>query len=277
MAVKKNVQQNRKAFVQAKLGQTGVEATPEQRAKLRERFNTLSQTKEGRTKIAKALLPGGSAAERKALKSSVRPPQTDTGSTNKDTNKVVTSPGMGGARNNVSLPVGSAATSAFIPNSMTTKDMRYSPSAPTGTKPVVPSSKTVLIPIKNNAKESFGIPGKTYSTSGQKTLALPDKGRTPIVTDPGMSLRGMQGQGGFDPSVKNTLRAVSAAVGVAAIQSAIPAIMRVKAAERLAAFDYYGSTAGQASAKIPDSLTKQNTVDLTKRAFKFYKNLTKTK
>jgi len=275
MAVKKNVQQNRKAFVQAKLGQTGVEATPEQRAKLRERFNTLSQTKEGRTKIAKALLPGGTAAERKALKSSIRSTQTNTGSTNKDTNKVVTIPGMGGVQNNVDIPVGSAATSAFIPNAMTTKDMRYSPGATAGTKPVVPSSKTVLIPITNNVKESFGIPGKTYATSGQKTLALPDKGKTPIVTDLGTSLRGMQGQNSFDPSVKNTVRAASAAVGVAAIQSAIPAIMRVKAANRSAGFDYYGSNVGQASAKTPSSLTKQNTVELAKRALKFYKNLNK--
>ena len=183
MAVNKNVQQNRKAFVQAKLGQTGVEATPEQRAKLRERFNTLSQTKEGRTKIAKALLPSGTAAERKALKSSIRPPQTDTGGTKNDTTKVITYPGMGGnpktivtgstttktptgmggnpitvtrTINNVDVPSNNSSSSAVIPS--------------TTTSTTVPQNTTTTTVKQSNAFKSTGPPS---TSSNGKDLTVP--------------------------------------------------------------------------------------------------------
>jgi len=61
-------------------------------------------------------------------------------------------------------------------------------------------------------KEGFGLPGKTYvaPSNAVKTLSLPQP-KTPVVRDSGSSLRGMQGQGGFDPSKKNVVRAALAA------------------------------------------------------------------
>jgi len=68
----KSRKETRKAFVQARLAATGKEATPEQLAQFRQRFQALSQSVEGRTKIAQQVLPGGTAAERKALKKMLR-------------------------------------------------------------------------------------------------------------------------------------------------------------------------------------------------------------
>ena len=77
-------QDARKQFVQARLKALGGDATPEQKAKLRQRFNKLSETKEGRTRIAQVVLPSGTAEQRKALKQSIRPVKstgTSTGTT----------------------------------------------------------------------------------------------------------------------------------------------------------------------------------------------------
>ena len=124
MAVKKNIQKSRKAFVQAKLKQTGIEATPEQKAKLRERFNTLSQSKEGRTKIVKVLGVAGTP-QAQILRATLRNfPTTQTGSktdtTKVDTSKVdttksvVTNKGYNpGIANNVNIPSNNSASSAF--------------------------------------------------------------------------------------------------------------------------------------------------------------------
>ena len=161
MAVKRNVQQNRKAFVQAKLGQTGVEATPEQRAKFRERFNTLSQTKEGRTKIAQALLPSGSAAERKALKSSIRPPKTSTTpSTTPSTTTTTKSavgyvPGYKGIINNPSLPSNNYSSSTTVPSAVKT------------TTTTTPRTTTTSVP-QSNAFKSFGPTQTTQTTNKVK-------------------------------------------------------------------------------------------------------------
>ena len=66
-------------------------------------------------------------------------------------------------------------------------------------------------------KESLGLPGKTYDKPSYavKTLSLPQP-NTPVVRDSGSSLRGMQGQGSFDPSTKNVVRAALAAGSVGA-------------------------------------------------------------
>jgi len=79
----KSRKEARKAFVQARLAATGKEATPEQLAQFRQRFQVLSQSVEGRTKIAQQVLPGGTAAERNALKKMLREtnPARGTGST----------------------------------------------------------------------------------------------------------------------------------------------------------------------------------------------------
>ena len=71
-------QDARKQFVQARLKAIGGDATPEQKAKLRQRFNKLSETKEGRTRIAQVVLPSATAEQRKALKQSLRPTKTST-------------------------------------------------------------------------------------------------------------------------------------------------------------------------------------------------------
>ena len=201
MAVNKNVQQNRKAFVQAKLGQTGVEATPEQRAKLRERFNTLSQTKEGRTKIAKALLPSGTAAERATLKKLIRPTQTDTGGTKNDTTKVITYPGMGGnpktivtgstttktptgmggnpitvtrTMNNVDVPSNNSSSSAVIPSTTTSTTIPKTTTTTTvpksTTSTTVPQNTTSTTVKQSNAFKSTGPPS---TLSNGKDLTVP--------------------------------------------------------------------------------------------------------
>ena len=71
-------QDARKQFVQSRLKAIGGDATPEQKAKLRQRFNKLSETKEGRTRIAQVVLPSATAEQRKALKQSLRPTKTST-------------------------------------------------------------------------------------------------------------------------------------------------------------------------------------------------------
>lgn len=82
----------RKAWVQARLS-AGAADTPQQKAKLRAQFNKLSQTKEGRTKIAQAVLPSGSAAERLKLKQTIKP-------------VAVTSSASGGSSGDASTPLG---------------------------------------------------------------------------------------------------------------------------------------------------------------------------
>jgi hypothetical protein len=64
-------------------------------------------------------------------------------------------------------------------------------------------------------QEGLGLPGKTYNVPSYavKTLSLPQP-NTPVVRDSGFSLRGMQGQGSFDPSTKNVVRAALAAGSV---------------------------------------------------------------
>ena len=61
-------EQAQRQFVQSRIAQSGQEATPELRARYRERFGKLAQEKEGRTKIAQRVLPDASAEERKAFK-----------------------------------------------------------------------------------------------------------------------------------------------------------------------------------------------------------------
>lgn len=61
-------EQAQRQFVQSRIAQSGQEATPELRARYRERFGKLAQEKEGRTRIAQRVLPNASAEERKAFK-----------------------------------------------------------------------------------------------------------------------------------------------------------------------------------------------------------------
>ncbi len=55
-------------FVQTRLTETGLEASPETRQRFRQRFETLASEKQGRTKLAQKLLPGEGAEERRSFK-----------------------------------------------------------------------------------------------------------------------------------------------------------------------------------------------------------------
>jgi len=61
-------QQARRDFVQARVQARGIEGTPEERKQIRQRFDVLAQTKEGRGKIARNVLPTGQPEERKNFK-----------------------------------------------------------------------------------------------------------------------------------------------------------------------------------------------------------------
>ena len=61
-------QQARRQYVQARVAQRGLEGTPEERANIRQRFDVLAQTKEGRTKIAQRALPNAPQEDRKSFK-----------------------------------------------------------------------------------------------------------------------------------------------------------------------------------------------------------------
>lgn len=69
-------------FVQARLAETGLEASPETRQRFRQRFENLASEKQGRTKIAQKLLPTGTPEERKNFKRMLAtdlPPRRDLG------------------------------------------------------------------------------------------------------------------------------------------------------------------------------------------------------
>lgn len=71
-------------FVQARLAETGLEASPETRQRFRQRFETLAAEKQGRTKLAQKLLPTGGPEERKGFKRMLAtdmPARGDTGGT----------------------------------------------------------------------------------------------------------------------------------------------------------------------------------------------------
>jgi len=61
-------EQAQRQFVQSRIAQSGQPATPELRARYRQRFQNLAQEKAGRTKIAQRVLPEGTAEERKSFK-----------------------------------------------------------------------------------------------------------------------------------------------------------------------------------------------------------------
>ena len=227
----KSRKETRKAFVQARLAATGKEATPEQLAKFRQRFQTLTQTAEGRTRIAQVVLPGGTASERKTFKQSLRP--TETGSTETGSAKISSSGYVPGY---VGVPKGSGnRTTEYsleqIRNKNLVSSTSYQPQ-PTG------KYSNLFIAGKSPVpKEGFGLPGKTYvaPSNAVKTLSLPQS-NTPVVHDLGSSLRGMQGSAGFDPSTKNVVRAALAASSVAALSKGIsvaPSVVRLMKEEAI--------------------------------------------
>jgi hypothetical protein len=61
-------EQAQRQFVQSRIAQSGQEATPELRARFRQRFENLAQEKSGRTKIAQRVLADATPEERKSFK-----------------------------------------------------------------------------------------------------------------------------------------------------------------------------------------------------------------
>lgn len=150
---------SRQQFVQARLAATGKDATPELKAKLRERFNTLSQTKEGRTKIAQAVLPSGTASDRAALKKALRPPPKSTTTSTATSTTTSTAGVMGG----VNTPSGSSASSAVVPGAKIT---------PPTTVPV-PTSTTV--PRSTTSTTSTTVPRSTTTSTTSTTVPAAQK------------------------------------------------------------------------------------------------------
>jgi len=182
-------QNQRKQFVQARLKALGGDATPELKAKLRQRFNKLSETKEGRTKIAKVLLPGGTAAERKALKQSLKPVKTSTTSTTGtssatgtgsttdtgSTNKVVTPkyvPGYFGIKPSVSVPgiLPTPTTSTTVPKSTTSTTV---PKSTTSTTVPKSTTSTTVPKTQSNAFKSFGPSSASSNKKDEKDFTTP--------------------------------------------------------------------------------------------------------
>lgn len=275
-AKKKTVQELRKEYVQAKIATNSSSKDP---AKLRKNFNAKAATVQGRTEIAQILGVAGTP-QAKMLRATLRNfPTASTGAAS--TGPASTGPASTGAASTGAASTGNKKTVAgYVPGYKGVVNNPNLPSNNFASSAVVSSTSKYgvdITPIKGKVSESIGTVGKKYDTSGQKTTVIP-QGKTPVVTDLGSSLRGMQGASGFDPSKKNVVRAALVTGGVAAIQSAVPVIARIKAAEAakaLAKFDYYGSAAGTSRVPTPSSLIKQNEKELAKRALNFYKNLTK--
>jgi hypothetical protein len=114
-------------------------------------------------------------------------------------------------------------------------------------------------------QEGFGLPGKTYNVPSYavKTLSLPQP-NTPVVRDSGSSLRGMQGQGSFDPSTKNVVRAALAAgsVGAGSAASTFRVVRGVS------------ETAKKVQRELAKELKSQSTKNMSRiQREKFYESL----
>ena len=160
---------SRQQFVQAKLAATGKDATPELKAKLRERFNTLSQTKEGRTKIAQAVLPSGTASDRAALKKALRPPPKSTTTSTATSTTTSTAGVMGG----VNTPSGSSASSAVVPGA------KITPPTTVPTSTTVPRSTTsttsTTVPRSTTSTTSTTVPRSTTTSTTSTTVPAAQK------------------------------------------------------------------------------------------------------
>lgn len=94
--------------------------------------------------------------------------------------------------------------------------------------------KATFTPVVIKPAESFGIPGKSYDTSGTKTLDIP-VGETPVVRDSGSSLRGFQTPMGTSLGLtktdkKNVLGAALLVSSLPAKAGSVPAIAGAKLA-----------------------------------------------
>lgn len=167
---------SRQQFVQARLAATAKDATPELKAKLRERFNTLSQTKEGRTKIAQVVLPSGTASDRAALKKALKPPPKSTTTSTTTSTPTSTAGVMGG----VNTPSGSSASSAVVPGAKITPPTTVptSTTVPKSTTSTTVPKTTTTVPRSTTSTTSTTVPKS--NNSGPGIVNFEPKG-TPIV------------------------------------------------------------------------------------------------
>ena len=192
----KSRKETRKAFVQARLAATGKEATPEQLAKFRQRFQTLSQSVEGRTKIAQQILPEGTATERKVLKKMLREtnPTRSTSAVADTGGSSGGGGGGGGGAGGTPKPVSWFETHQYPPRYGSSTDgtpkpvssyetqqylKRYGYSGST-TSPVVAPTTSTTIPksttsttIPKIQSNAFKSTGPTFIPSDEKDLTVP--------------------------------------------------------------------------------------------------------
>lgn len=172
----------RKQFVQARLKALGAEGTPEQKAKLRERFNTLSQTKEGRTKIAQVVLPSGTASDRAALKKALRPPSKNKPTSTATSTTTSTTGVMGG----VNTPTGSSASSAVVPGAKITPSTTVPRSTTTSTTVPLSTTTSTTVPRSTTTTTSTTVPvAQKSNNSGPRIVNFEPQGiPRPIVKGP---------------------------------------------------------------------------------------------
>ncbi len=167
----------RKQFVQARLKALGGEATPELKAKLRQRFNTLTETKQGRTKIAQTVLPSGTASERLELKKSLRPTKTSTTSSTTTTGSTSSNPGYspGYVPGYVGVPGARVPTPTTPPKSPTTTTIPKSTTSTT-----IPRSTTTTTTPKTPGTIAGGtVPAGNASSSA----VIPSSQKTQVYGD----------------------------------------------------------------------------------------------
>ena len=151
-------QDARKQFVQSRLKAIGGDATPEQKAKLRQRFNKLSETKEGRTRIAQVVLPSATAEQRKALKQSLRPTKTSTTST--VTSPTVTSPTVTGSKVDLTgVRDARPYRPTIISNGNTAQNNSQSSA-------VIPSNKIIVPGSTDSPRQDFANPVVNFLFKG---------------------------------------------------------------------------------------------------------------
>ena len=171
-------QDARKQFVQARLKALGGDATPEQRVKLRQRFNKLSETKEGRTRIAQVVLPSGTAEQRKALKQSLKPTKTSTTSTGSTTGTgSTTTTGSTTGTNSKSKVV----NPGYVPGYVGVKPKAVVSGSTTPT--TLPKSTTSTTLPRSTTSTTIVSDGNTPKNNSQSSAVIPSAKKTNVYGD----------------------------------------------------------------------------------------------
>lgn len=173
----KNIKQR---FVQARLKETGKEATPEQRAKFRQRFEVLASTKEGRTRIAQVVAPKADAKTRAALKKTLIPQsgtgKVDTGGTGSGSGSGSTTGKSDKAFPNLKQDFLNLQTGSSSTTSTTSTTLPKVVVTPT----TLPSNTTPTTMVKNNTLTSST---STTSTLPVDRISPPSSPPTTVFTN----------------------------------------------------------------------------------------------